>query len=110
MFVDTDDETAGPDEDQEGQEDRDEDGVAYAGHCDMEHSAAQELIRSRSGVLRSPDVPKRLITPNGPWTQLTAHTTIEVRGSEACHNVTRWTSHYFGQVARKFLNFYVLLK
>ena len=30
MFVDTDDETAGPDEDQEGQEDRDEDGVAYA--------------------------------------------------------------------------------
>ena len=80
MFVETDDEAAGPDEDQERQEDGDEDGVADAGHGDLEHAVQLVSGQGRGG---SPGlvVPHCLITTNVARVQLTAHTTIEVRGS-----------------------------
>ena len=67
MLVETDDEAAGPDEDQEGEEDGDEDGVADAGHGD--------LVRPGAG--------------HGSWLSPVAssqqmygvHSSIEVRGS-----------------------------
>ena len=72
LLVETDDEAADPDEDQEGEEDCDEDGVADTWHRDI--TRGTQLVRSRSPV---PVVPQSLITTN----VFTAHTTSEVRGS-----------------------------
>ena len=85
MFVETDDEAAGPDEDQERQEDGDEDGVADAGHGDLEH--AMQLV-SGQGRGGSPGlvVPHCLITTNVARVQLTHNN----RGQRLTH----WTSHY----------------
>ena len=73
MFVETDDEAAGPDEDQERQEDGDEDGVADAGHGDLEH--AMQLVSGQGrGGSAGLVVPRCLITTNVARAQLTAHT------------------------------------
>ena len=87
MFVETDDEAAGPDEDQERQEDGDEDGVADAGHGDLEHAMQLVSGQGRAGhqAWLSPIASSQQMWP--------------VHSSQLTHNnrgqrLTHWTSHY----------------
>ena len=88
MLVEADDEAAGPDEDQEGEEDCDEDGVADAGHGDLVRPGAGH------GSWLSPVASSQQMY-NVWCTQLTAHT--RQSRSEA-HSLD--FPLYFGQVSR----------
>ena len=82
LLVETDDEAADPDEDQKGEEDCDEDGVADTWHRDI--TRGTQLVRSGSVV---PVVPPSLITTN----VFTAHSSHNNRGQGLSH----WTSLVF---------------
>ena len=79
MLLETDDEAARPDDDQEGEEDGDEDGVADAGHGD--------LVRPGAGH-------GSWLSPVASSQQMYGVHSSQLTQDNRGQRLTHWTSHY----------------